>query len=469
MSLRARIALLIGIVVLVSAAVAGLGTALTTTNLARSRIDDQLRRDAASLPTFDRRDLPALANAFDLRRLSCNDTSTQPLDEAGVALVAERGRRNRLPPSVTTIQQLITADGSLRIGCTPISASDDELAIARKGQGGIYRTETIDGTRYRIYTTGVGDLGAVQLVRELDTVEDALSGLMGRIVGFGLLSAAAASAMGWFLASRAVEPVYELSAAAERVAQTRDLGERIAVDRTDELGNLAASFNTMMTSLDASRSQQHRLVQDASHELRTPLTSIRTNVDLLRRHPDIDADTRRTVLDDIESELTELTDLTAELVDSATEVAPTIGEATETDLAVVASGCVERAARRWRRDIKLTTENPGVVLGDATMLTRAIDNLINNAVKFSEPPLAIEVRLHEGRVEVADRGPGVPQQDLPHIFDRFFRATTARSAPGSGLGLSIVRQIAEAHDGSVHARNATGGGAVIGFEVPVID
>ncbi len=467
MSLRSRIALLVGVTVLLASAIGGVGTTISSRSVGRDRVDSALLNDAE---TF-RIESPRLANqlqfAFDARRATCNTA-----DDAAVNAEAEPDRRGRfrLLTEFASNMQLLRPNGSVFATCQTLPISAVETAIATSGDGRNFRTVSIEGERFRVLTRGFGDIGAVQFARSLELTEDTLRSLVVRSVIFGLLGAICAGAVGWLFAKRATDPVKRLSEAAEHVARTQDLGERITVDGDDEISALASSFNTMLLSLDTSREQQKRLVQDASHELRTPLTSMRTNVELLQRHADINSEVRAQILDDIGAELNELTQLTIELVDSATEVPTTLQLRDEVDLASLVNSCVERARRRHHRAItvRTTTASDGTVHGDSALLGRAVTNLVNNAVKFSDHDTEIDIDVSIGAVTVSDRGPGIPADDLPFVFDRFYRATMARSAPGSGLGLAIVKQIVSGHGGTVNAANRLGGGAQIGFSLPVV-
>ncbi len=469
MTLRTRIALLVGVTVLVASAIGGIGTAISSGNVGRDRVDQALLTDAETFQRQNPRLTAQLQFAFEARRATCDDDvddETEPADPAA------RGPATRLRylPEFASHLQLIRPKGTAIAACQTLPISAGDALIAASGIGRGYRTVAIDGERFRVLTRGFVDVGAIQCARSLEITEDTLRALLVRSFVFGLVGAALASALGWLLAKRATEPVKRLSDAAERVARTQDLGERIDVEGDNEIAALATSFNTMLSSLDTSREQQKRLVQDASHELRTPLTSMRTNVELLQRHDDIDPHIRVQMLADIGAELNELTQLTTELVDSATEVPTTLQLRDEVDLAAVVRDCVERARRRHRRTIEIvaSVQPDTIVLGDVALLSRAITNLINNAVKFSDESTEIAVEVTPGSVLVQDRGRGIPPSDLPFVFDRFYRATTARSAPGSGLGLSIVKQIVAGHGGTVQALNRAGGGAEIGFVLPTM-
>lgn len=505
MSLGTRIALLVGAAVLLATAITGTGLALSSRSVGRNVIDRELDAAAMAFSNADGRPDPLIVRAaFQLQVARCErpaeDTGTAAqlaADDAGPPPAPGNdgnvggngggdgpGDRDRNPrrqdgplvPRLRSGLQLVEANGDTVATCLPPFAPiEKELSIAEVGVGKFRRSLSIDGDRYRVLTIGYPGLGAVQFAEELEVAEGATAGLMTRIVAYGLIGAALAGAFGWFWARRATRPVQQLSATAERVALTQDLGERIPISgndtdyRNDEIGNLAASFNRMLVSLDTSREQQHRLVQDASHELRTPLTSIRTNIDLLQRHPNLDQDTRTTVLNDIRAELEELSDLTAELVESATEFDDSPSSRIEVELQSLVEACLHRARRSHSREIELAVTNPALVEVDPAAVRRAIDNVIGNAAKFTPAEGAITVAVDGGTVTVDDRGPGIPEADLPNVFDRFYRSTTARTQPGSGLGLSIVQQVVHAHGGDVFAKNRVGGGASVGFTLPTVN
>jgi two-component system sensor histidine kinase MprB len=263
----------------------------------------------------------------------------------------------------------------------------------------------------------------------------------------------------------ALAPVRRLTEATEEVTATRDLSRRMADEGTDELGRLAASFNTMLAALEDSARSQRRFVADASHELRTPLTSLRTNIEVLARADDMPEGERERLLADVTEQLAEMSDLVAELValDKAQDD-PDAREDVRLDL--VASEAVDRA-RRNRPGVTFTTKlEPSVVAGMPASIERAIDNLLDNAAKWSPEGGEVEVTVHDGQVVVRDHGPGIDEADLPYVFDRFYRAPSARGLPGSGLGLAIVRQVAEGHGGEVTAESANGGGTRIRLSLP---
>jgi two-component system sensor histidine kinase MprB len=250
---------------------------------------------------------------------------------------------------------------------------------------------------------------------------------------------------------------------AEQIASTQDLTTPIPVDGEGEVGSLARSFTTMVHALATSREQQQRLISDASHEMRTPLTSLRTNIELLGRGDQLAPSERQEVVEALNVEVAELSDLVGELVDLATDSWKD-EPAEPVRLADLAEDVCGRARRRTGRDITCEVDGDAApIIGHPQQLERAISNLVDNAVKYSPAGTAIDLVATTGSVVVRDRGPGIAPEDQPHVFDRFYRSTTARSEPGSGLGLAIVQQIVDRHHGRVWATNRSDGGAEVGF------
>jgi len=361
--------------------------------------------------------------------------------------------------------QLIDTSGTVKLPAAvslPVDAHD--RAIARQQRASRFRTVTIGGTPYRILTVGVPG-GAAQIARSVKETNDVLSTLDIRLVLIALIGTAIAAMLAWIIARRIVRPVEQLTNATERVAQTQDLDSRIEVRRRDELGRLAGSFNTMLVALRTSRAQQRRLVTDASHELRTPLTALRTNVDVLQRAATMDDAQRAQVLEEVDLELSELTELVTELVDLATD-ARADEPPGPTDLGELAERVATRMRRISGRDITLAVAPDATVTVQAAAVERALSNLIDNACKFSAAGTPVDVTVAGPRVEVADRGPGIAASDRDRVFDRFYRLPEARTMPGSGLGLSIVKQIADRNRASVEILPRDGGGTVVRLTFP---
>jgi two-component system sensor histidine kinase MprB len=301
---------------------------------------------------------------------------------------------------------------------------------------------------------------ALQILRSLDEVDSTLDRLRTFLVLITLAGIGLAAALGLLVSRAAIAPVARLTKATERVTETGDLSERIEAGGQDELSRLAGSFNAMLGALEESTKAQRQLVADASHELRTPLTSLRTNFEVLMSDRQLDPDERRRLLDDVVEQIGEMTTLIAELIELARgDQLPTRPQDVRLDL--VAQEAVERV-RRDRPGITFNTDlRESVVRGVPSSLERAIGNVLDNAAKWSPPGGEVDVDVDDGTVTVRDRGPGIDDADLPHVFDRFYRSQAARTMPGSGLGLAIVRQVAEAHGGDVIAERAEGGGTRI--------
>ena len=298
----------------------------------------------------------------------------------------------------------------------------------------------------------------------LDAADHALSKIRLWLILVAIGGIGVASAAGFVVASAALRPVRRLSDTAEHVRLTQDLTQRIEVTGHDELSQLATTFNAMLASLDDAAQRQRQLVQDASHELRTPLTSLRTNIEVLASNHAIPAEERSQLLADVVAQLSEMTALIAELTELAR------GEEQQTPLEEVRLDLLaEEAIRRTARnhpDVPIDAElAPTTAVGTPATLERAFANLLDNAAKWSPAGSHIDVRLNDGELSVRDRGPGISDTDLPHIFERFYRATSARSMPGSGLGLAIVKQVAEAHGGTVVAERAPEGGTIMRFTI----
>jgi two-component system sensor histidine kinase MprB len=368
--------------------------------------------------------------------------------------------------------QLLQANGKVvgpegRPSLIPVTAATRAVGAGRLQA--FYSNATVDGTPVRILTARAPEAdGVLQVALPLTDLDSTLSHLKLVLVLVSLGGIALAAALGLFVSRAALVPVRRLTSAAERVARTQDLTHRIQAGEQDELGRLAGTFNAMLAALERSRLAQRRLVSDASHELRTPLTSVQANLDALAMGERLPASERARVITAARAQLQELTVLVGDLVDlSKTEVEELEVEDVRLDLA--AAGALERARLHAPACLFALDSEPCLVRAAPARLDRAISNLLDNACKWNPPsPPAgpIEVRVRAGRLEVRDHGPGIAAEDLPRVFDRFYRAPEARGRPGSGLGLAIVRQTAEAHGGSVHAANQPDGGTRLTLELP---
>ena len=345
--------------------------------------------------------------------------------------------------------------------------TDEVRQAAAEGGDPFFADAEIEGTHVLQLVVPVGDGYALQLVRPLEEVDRLLDRIGIVLVLVSLVGIGAAAAFGALVARTALRPVTRLTREAELVAETRDLSHRIGLEGDDELARLGASFDTMLAALDESQQQQRQLVADASHELGTPLTSIRTNVEVLARRSDLAPEAREALLGDLVGQLGEMSGLVTGLVELASE-APTELELGDVQLDELVEDAVARAAR-LAPQITFTSElEPTIVRGVPGRLERAVANVLDNAVKWSEPGATVEVAVAHGAVTVRDHGPGIADEDAPHIFDRFYRSAEARAMPGSGLGLAIVKRVVDEHEGTATVERADDGGTVFRLAFPEI-
>lgn len=386
--------------------------------------------------------------------------------------------------------QLVQADGkacvsSNSMGRVKTTNSDTDVvknAASRKGR--LRNGVDSDGNAVRVLTTplyvspGIGaepqlfTEAALTVAVPLKTTQSTLNELaliLLLVSGIGVLGAGAA---GLAVARAGLRPVDKLTEAVEHVARTEDLSVRIPVedDAEDEVARLSRSFNSMTSSLASSRDLQQQLIADAGHELRTPLTSLRTNIELLTRseetgRPIPEAD-RKALLASVKAQMTEL----AALIGDLQELSRSEEQRGERVQVVSLEDTVESALRRARlRGPELTINahlEPWFSRAEPAALERAVVNILDNAVKFSPEGGTIDVRLSEGVLTVRDHGPGIPADELPHVFDRFWRSPSARALPGSGLGLSIVARTVEQAGGQVTLGRADGGGTIATVRLP---
>ena len=357
-------------------------------------------------------------------------------------------------PKVVPPQTLVTLNGFV-----PLAGLDG--AVASGTYPPYFRDVRYRGVAMRLYTMRLSSSsdGLVRTARPLTEANATIARVRWLLLALTLGGALAAALLGRLAANAVLRPVRALAAAVREVSATRDLKQRIPVAGRDELASLAADFNTMMAALEESQRVQQQLIADASHELRTPLTAHRANIELLAR-PDLPAERRQRVLGAAVRGIEELSALVGDLIQAARN-----GRSVDTReplaLDELAAAAVERARHRAPELHFESRLEPHRIVGARARLERAIDNVLDNAIKWSPPGGTVDVELHAGTLTVRDHGPGIDETDLPHVFDRFYRSASARALPGSGLGLAIVKQAVEDHGGSVAAGNADGGGAVV--------
>jgi two-component system sensor histidine kinase MprB len=442
MTFRLRLALAAALAVATTVAVASGVVYILMRNQLRASVDQQLEQQSQQVQHSD-----YLRHAF----ASGPDSIGTP----------PRG------PSVTApYLQLVLDDGHSFLAAGEVykvPVSKATLEVAQGKQTKFFTDATVGGKIARIYTvggqTGTGQGVALQFVRPIDDIHHTLDHLrliLLLIVAGGLAVGAGAGAL---VSRAALVPVRRLTGAAERIARTGEPSERVPVTGRDELSRLGTSFNTMLSALEESLDTQKRFVADASHELRTPLTSLQTNIEVLKQQERLDPEGRSRLFADLEREAHEMRDLIAGLLELARDGSQL--ERSEVHVDELVENSVARARARYPHLTWATRLEPTTIEGYPERLERAVWNLLENAGKWSHDGSSVDVILEDGELRVRDHGPGIAPEDREHVFDRFYRATAARSLPGSGLGLAIVREVAEAHGGSVSADEAPGGGALL--------
>jgi two-component system, OmpR family, sensor histidine kinase MprB len=338
---------------------------------------------------------------------------------------------------------------------------EHDQAVASGNARPYFRDILLAGVPYRLFTMPLSSSsdGLVRTFRPLTETNTTIARVRRLLIGLTLGGALAAALLGWLTANAVLRPVRALAETVRDVRATRDLNRRIPAGGRDELAGLADDFNGMLAALEDSQRAQQQLIADASHELRTPLTAHRANIELLAR-PDLPNARRRRVLAAAVRGIEELSTLVGDLIQAARD-GKSVDTREELALDKLVAGAVERARRRAPElTFESRLESCPLVGADAR-LERAIDNVLDNAIKWSPPEGSVEVDLADSTLTVRDHGPGIAEADLPHVFDRFYRAADARSLPGSGLGLAIVKQTVDDHGGSVTVANADGGGVLV--------
>ena len=452
MSLRLRLVLGAGLAVAIAVVLASLAVSFLVRKELRDQVDKSLESQAVQISHLN-----LALHAQIAPHQYVVYTSAAPFG-GQFQLVDSAGNTYR-PQEFNQVNPLLPGVGAAK------------LVAAGKKPGG-FEDARLRGTHLRVYTTQLyrptaASSGlALEVASSLTDVDKELAQIRLWLFVVALGGIAIASGAGFLVARTTIRPVRELSEAAERVRTTRDLTQRIAVEGTDELGTLASTFNAMLESLDDAAKRQQQLVQDASHELRTPLTSLRTNIEVLAAGDGLPPDERAQLLRDVVDQLGEMTALIGELTELA-RGEEQASQLEEVRLDLVAEDAIRRTARN-HPEVSIVAElAPTSVVGTPASLERAIANLLDNAAKWSPAGAPIEVRLAQGDLTVRDHGPGIASMDVPHIFERFYRATTARSMPGSGLGLAIVQQVAESHGGTIVVESPPGGGTLMRLHLPV--
>ncbi|MCX4779375.1 sensor histidine kinase [Streptomyces sp. NBC_01264] len=442
--LRSRLALLVTVAVALAVA----AVACVSWFMVRTQLNDQLN---SSLRSTNAR---AQASQT-LNQIRCQDKVPGPFE-------------NNLSAQVQIV--LPTGDRCWVDGKDTLPVTDYDLDVAKRLRGAtLYDGRTTDGTPVRVYTQPVElsagpnvQNAAISVAKPLSDVTEPLSTLAWVLLfvsGVGILGAGVA---GLWVARTGLRPVDELTGAVEHIARTEDLTVRIPDEGDDEIARLSRSFNSMTAALASSQERQAQLIADAGHELRTPLTSLRTNIELLARSEEtgraIPPEDRKELLASVKAQMTELASLIGDLQELSRPDATTPGPLGVVALHEIAGTALSRARLRGP-ELEFDSDlAPWYVRGEAAALERAVVNVLDNAVKFSPPGSTVTVSLRAGELTVRDRGPGIPADDLPHVFERFWRSPSARALPGSGLGLSIVARTVQRAGGTAALRAPADGG-----------
>jgi two-component system sensor histidine kinase MprB len=385
-------------------------------------------------------------------------------------------------------QQVVTPTGTrdpnAQPRVLPITAAVRAIADSQGVGAPVFFTATVRGTTVRqiavalppgfsysdgTLPVGLGRGGAFQLSTSLTGVNQELRHLAFALWVIVIGGIAVAIILGLGVGRTVLRPLDSLTRSIEELAETTDVSRRLDPGGPDELGRLRRAFNRLLVALDTSRESQRQLVLDASHELRTPLTSLRTNMEVARRLEELDPEEREVLIGDVTTQMDELVALVGDMAELARGHQPEL-TAGPVRLDLIVLEAVDAATTHGRsRGVTFDAQvAPTWVSGSSSRIERAVDNLLDNALKWSPDGGVVEVACSHGILIVRDHGPGVNESDVAHIFDRFYRAPSARSRPGSGLGLAIVAQVARDEGGSVNVYQAEGGGAVFRFSLPEV-
>lgn len=372
---------------------------------------------------------------------------------------------------------LVTSDtalfeDTLFTGVDPIFKSPS----ARFMIGSDYETTSFQGTDYRAYIqplSGTGGAGSLVLVASLAPLKERLGRLRTLFFIIIPVSLIVASAGGWFMARRALQPVAEITNAAALISST-SLHQRVPVGTMrDELSHLAITFNDMIARLEHNFNSQRRFVADASHDLRTPLTIVQAELELILHRQTIDPETREGV-ERAASEIDRLNRLANDLLLLAKVDAQqlhTLREPIRLDELIVESvRQLSTLASKKSVGLRVTIDDAVEIIGDPHMLARAFTNVLDNAIKYTPPGGVVHVSLilsnGVASIYVNDTGVGIEAADLAKVFERFYRADRSRTTAGSGLGLAIARAIVDALGGYLTITSRVGVGTSVQIAFP---
>jgi two-component system OmpR family sensor kinase len=474
MTLRARLVVALGVLLIAGLAIFGVATTSTYARTQYRRLDDQLR---SSIP-FVERDLYEEAGLSDGRDGGPDhgpgpdgDGSSKG-DGPEPPVVIPSGTYAELRDGTGAVLarvQIADSDAQPAIP-DPLPLPDEVVTVGSSAGSGRWRLVARESGRGDTTVIAAAPTGEVaRSLRRLVTIE--------ALASLGLLTALTGGA--WLILRRGLRPLESMAGAAREIS-AGDLSHRVSpADGRSEVGQLGLALNTMLEGIedafrerDATEERLRRFLADASHELRTPLTSIQGFAELFRLgtdNPNLDLPV---VMRRIEQEAARMRALVDDLLLLARMDQTRPLQRRPVDLAVlVADACTDASAVDPSRPITLDAPTPVLVSGDDAHLRQAIANLVSNALRHTPAGTAIDVGVQraggEAVVTVADRGPGLPADVLPRVFDRFWQADAARTGAGAGLGLAIVAGVAGEHGGSATVANRDGGGARFTIRLPL--
>jgi two-component system OmpR family sensor kinase len=428
--------------------------------------------------------------------------SVDGLGTGGIAIEILDEKLNLLATTTSASNDpLQTSINGLVPSPVPWDAQAAQTLLRQYAAGGptsMYTTITYQGQPVRVYSiiSNPCSVHIVQTARSEQDIEQSLNDLRSLLIRGAALVLALALIGGWLITWGVLAAVHRITRTAQSIAASRNFSQRVpskSLAGRDELGTLAATFNEMLANLQESYQRQQRFVADASHELRAPITSIRCNLDLLAQAPDLPPEDVRAALTEARAEANRMGRLVSDLLtlaraDAAQQSISQDYKKSDGQVQLVdLDSLLLEVFRQYRRsgesegDEKLTRGPrlmlqhivPAKVYGDADQLKQAFVALLDNAFKYTPYEGSISLSLTAdddyATVKVSDTGIGILPEDLPHIFERFYRADPARSRDrgGSGLGLAIVQNIVQDHQGSIGVESTPGKGSTFTLKLPL--
>ncbi|MHB1005970.1 MAG: sensor histidine kinase [Chloroflexota bacterium] len=471
MSLRLRLAIWYGALTAIVVLVVGLMTYATHS---RGHFDDldRMLRGTAEHAAEESLQAPSAADLS-----SVLSTPVEP--DLTMRVYDNQGRVLAASPDASTAPLVAPEDVLNRPSPRPydpiVGLAPDPAAVG-DGPGAFGLVSEQAGRRWRLYVlpTDSGQRFIVAAV-PLDRVDAAIGRFRQLVPLFTVIGTALSFLGARLVAGRALRPVAVLTAAAAAIAHSHGFSRRVPTGkRQDELGRLALTFNEMLTSLESAYRNQQRFVADASHELRAPLTAIQANLELLERIPGMPAEERGEVVAEASRETRRLTRMVADLLALARADAGVSlrREPVELDRVLLEARSEARQLAHGQV-LDIGALEPVQMQGDPDRLKQVLVILLDNALKYTPPGGTVTLSLRNGsgwaELTVRDTGVGIPPDDLPHVFERFYRADPARARDpgGSGLGLPIAKWIVEQHRGQIRLTSEPGRGTTVTVSFPV--